>query len=92
MLKLIILYCLFILSLGYNGLISIKPGGLKGFYVLGICKYIKENYCLEDYYFYGSSAGSWNTIYLTLPFDIFIAPNLAGGLTAVNVIIFFFCL
>lgn len=68
MLKVIILYCIFALSCGYKS-ISITPGGLKGFYMLGICKYIKENYCLDDFIFYGSSAGSWNALYLSLPFD-----------------------
>jgi len=53
---------------GYKS-ISIKPGGLKGFYALGICKYIKEHYCLDEYHFYGSSAGSWNALYLSMPFS-----------------------
>lgn len=68
MLKIIILYCLLISSYSFK-IISIKPGGLKGFYVLGICKFIKEVYPLDDCYFYGSSAGSWNAVYLSLPFD-----------------------
>tara|TARA_Y100000389_G_C17435818_1_gene505431 strand:+ start:106 stop:798 length:693 start_codon:yes stop_codon:yes gene_type:complete len=68
MLRLLILYCLFLVSFSYKS-ISINPGGLKGFYTLGICKYIKENYCLDEYYLYGSSAGSWNALYLTLPLD-----------------------
>lgn len=48
-------------------IISIAPGGLKGFYTLGICKYLKEKYCLDDFRFYGSSAGSWNAVFLSLP-------------------------
>jgi hypothetical protein len=45
-------------------LISISPGGYKGFYVLGICKYIKEHYDLRDYIFTGASAGAWNSLIL----------------------------
>ena len=56
------------LSFSYKS-ISINPGGLYGFYTIGICKYIKENYCLDEYNFYGSSAGAWNTLYLALPLD-----------------------
>ena len=66
MLRVLILYCLMLVSDAYK-IISIAPGGLKGFYTLGICKYLKENYCLDDYRFYGSSAGSWNSVFLALP-------------------------
>jgi hypothetical protein len=45
-------------------LISISPGGLKGFYLFGICKYIQENYNLENYIFSGASAGAWNSLLL----------------------------
>ena len=45
--------------------ISIKPGGLLGFYQFGICKYIKHNCDLKNSKFYGSSAGSWNSLYLS---------------------------
>jgi len=40
-------------------IISISPGGYKGFYQLGICKYIKEHYDLTNYVFSGASAGAW---------------------------------
>lgn len=43
-------------------IISISPGGYKGFYVLGICQFIKEHYCLNNYIFSGASAGSWNAL------------------------------
>jgi len=43
-------------------IISISPGGYKGFYVLGICQFIKEHYPLENYIFSGASAGSWNAL------------------------------
>jgi hypothetical protein len=45
-------------------LISISPGGIKGFYLLGILSYIKENYDLEDCIFSGASAGAWNALFM----------------------------
>ena len=45
-------------------IITLSPGGFRGFYVLGICKYIKENYDLSDYVFSGASAGAWNSLFL----------------------------
>jgi len=50
-------------------LISLSPGGYKGFYVLGICKYIKENYNLDNYVFSGASAGAWNSLILSFRGD-----------------------
>lgn len=50
-------------------LITITPGGLQGFYVLGICTYIKENYDLSNYVFSGASAGSWNSLFLSYKYD-----------------------
>lgn len=50
-------------------LISISPGGLKGFYQLGVCNYIKKNYNLDNYIFSGASAGSWNSLYLSFKGD-----------------------
>ena len=50
-------------------LISLSPGGYKGFYVLGICKYIKENYNLDNYIFTGASAGAWNSLILSFKGD-----------------------
>ena len=44
----------------------IMPGGLYGFYMFGVCKFIKQNYNLKDYIFYGASAGSWNSLYMCL--------------------------
>ena len=46
-------------------IISSKAAGLKGFYMLGVSKYIKDNYDLSDTIFYGASAGSWNSLYLS---------------------------
>ncbi len=45
-------------------LISISPGGLKGFYELGILSYIKDNYNMDKYIFSGASAGSWNALFM----------------------------
>ena len=43
-------------------IVSISPGGYKGFYILGICQFIKEHYPLDNYIFSGASAGSWNAL------------------------------
>ena len=51
-------------------LISISPGGFKGFYVMGVCKFIKNNYNLENYIFSGASAGAWNSLLLCFNKDI----------------------
>lgn len=51
-------------------LLSISPGGFKGFYVMGICKYIKQNYDLENFIFSGASAGAWNSLLLCFNRDI----------------------
>jgi hypothetical protein len=47
-------------------LISISPGGVKGFYLMGILHYIKQNYNLTDYIFSGASAGAWNSLFMCL--------------------------
>ena len=46
-------------------LISISPGGVKGFYMMGTCAYLKKNYDLKNYIFSGASAGSWNSLFMT---------------------------
>uniref|UniRef100_A0A6C0D4B5 PNPLA domain-containing protein n=1 Tax=viral metagenome TaxID=1070528 RepID=A0A6C0D4B5_9ZZZZ len=51
-------------------IISISPAGLKGFYVTGICKYIKRRYNLNNYIFSGASAGAWNSLLLCYRDDI----------------------
>ena len=45
-------------------LISISPGGLKGFYELGVLCFIKDNYDMENFIFSGASAGSWNALFM----------------------------
>lgn len=42
--------------------IYISPGGIKGFYMLGVVSYIKNNYDVSEYDVIGASAGSWNAI------------------------------
>lgn len=46
--------------------IILAPGGLLGFYVLGICHFIKNNYDLHEKKIIGFSAGSLNSIFLSL--------------------------
>jgi hypothetical protein len=45
-------------------LITISPGGYKGFYMLGVLTYIKENYETDNLIFSGASAGSWNGLFM----------------------------
>jgi hypothetical protein len=51
-------------------LITISPGGYKGFYTQGICIYIKEKYDIDNYLFSGASAGAWNALFMTCKKDI----------------------
>lgn len=51
-------------------IISISPGGYKGFYMLGICAFIKDHYNLDDYIFSGASAGAWNALMMTFKYNI----------------------
>lgn len=41
------------------------PGGLNGFYLLGVSAYLKENYNLTEYLYSGASAGAWNSLFLS---------------------------
>jgi hypothetical protein len=45
-------------------LIISTPGGLYGFYLLGISSYIKRHQDLSKYIFSGASAGAWNSLFL----------------------------
>ena len=45
-------------------LITISPGGFKGFYLLGILTYIKEKHDLDNFIYSGASAGSWNSLFM----------------------------
>ena len=57
-------------------LIILTPGGLYGFYTLGVSSYIKDNYNLTDCVFSGSSAGSWNSLFLSYQGDQNITQNM----------------
>jgi hypothetical protein len=50
-------------------LITISPGGYKGFYLLGILTYIKENYNTDNLIFSGASAGAWNSLFMSYKGD-----------------------
>lgn len=45
-------------------LITISPGGFKGFYLMGILAYIKEKYDTTDLIYSGASAGAWNGLFM----------------------------
>ena len=45
-------------------LIISTPGGLHGFYLMGVSSYLKERYDLSDCIFSGASAGAWNSLFL----------------------------
>ena len=49
--------------------ISITPGGIYGFYNLGISLYILNNYQLNNYSFIGASAGAWNSLICTYKYN-----------------------
>jgi len=55
--------------LSERNIISISPGGFKGFYVSGIVTYIKEHYSLDSFVFSGASAGAWNALLFSFKRD-----------------------
>ena len=46
-------------------LITVSPGGYRGFYMFGIGKFIKTNYDLSNYVFTGASAGAWVSLFMS---------------------------
>ena len=50
--------------------INIYPAGIKGFYEMGLCTFIKENNNLENIVFSGASAGAWNALLLAYKGDV----------------------
>ena len=46
--------------------IILSPGGILGFYVLGICHFIKNNYDITNKKIIGFSAGSLNNIFMAM--------------------------
>jgi hypothetical protein len=57
-------------TLANKKLVSISPGGFKGFYMLGLASYIKHHYNTTNYIFSGASAGAWNSLLMTYRYDI----------------------
>jgi hypothetical protein len=52
-------------------LVTISPGGLKGYYLLGIASFILDTYDVnfDEYIFSGASAGAWVSLFLTYKYD-----------------------
>ena len=46
-------------------IVSISPGGYKGFYTMGIASYIKDHYNMTNCIFSGASAGAWISLFMT---------------------------
>lgn len=57
-------------------LISISPGGFKGFYLLGVLSFIRDHYDTSDFIFTGASAGAWNSLFMCLKKDDHFIRNL----------------
>ena len=51
-------------------LILLSPGGFKGFYLMGVSAFIKENYVLDGHIFSGASAGAWNGLLMTYKHNV----------------------
>lgn len=49
--------------------LTISPGGVRGFYFFGICKFLKDNYDLDNFLYCGASAGAWNSLFMTYKKD-----------------------
>lgn len=70
-------------------LIISTPGGLHGFYLMGITSFIKERYDLSDCIFSGASAGAWNSLFFCFQgnntefIDCVLAPNIYNA-TSIN--------
>ena len=50
-------------------ILKISPGGLFGFYDVGICSVIKKKYLLDNFIFSGASAGAWNSLFMSYKKD-----------------------
>lgn len=55
--------------MGLKNIIRISPGGLKGFYTLGILSYLRNHYQMGSYVYSGASAGAWNGLLMCLNSD-----------------------
>ena len=50
-------------------IITISPGGYKGFYMMGVVHFLKKQYDLSNYVFSGASAGAWNSLLMSFKYD-----------------------
>ena len=46
-------------------IVTISPGGYKGYYLLGVTSYLKEHFDTSSYLFSGASAGAWFSLIMT---------------------------
>ena len=46
-------------------IISIPPSGFLGFYVMGMCAYLKDHYDLSRFVFAGDASGGWNALFMS---------------------------
>jgi len=46
-------------------IITISPGGYRGYYLLGVTNYLKDNFDMDSYIFSGASAGAWFSLMMT---------------------------
>jgi len=46
-------------------IITISPGGYRGYYLLGVTSYLKDNFNMDSYVFSGASAGAWFSLMMT---------------------------
>lgn len=51
-------------------IITISPGGYKGFYMMGIVHFLKKQYDLSNCVFSGASAGAWNSLLMSFKYDM----------------------
>ena len=49
--------------------ISISPGGIQGFYLMGVIDFIKHNYNMYNYIYTGASAGAWSCLFMSFKGD-----------------------
>lgn len=45
--------------------VTISPGGYRGYYLLGVTSYIREHFQTDKYIFSGASAGAWLSLMMT---------------------------
>lgn len=55
----------FYLKIKNDKLILLTPGGLNGFYMLGVTQFIHNHYNLDNYIYSGASAGAWNALLMS---------------------------